>query len=885
MQIGGITSAATPRFNIHYGSFSKSRSSVNEQAVRDEMKLIQREIIKLRKALEAIHNPLRLKEITGAFQQAQSARALSSTDLDLINSSSFATLKSTEEINTTPTSYSTFEPDWTVSSAGVTIGGTYDGSNGAGTLTFRADREGTHGVDDLKIKVYAPDDSFIEDINIDKNDPIEQVYTLSNGLTLTLEEGELVKNNSLTVNVDDTVPTSFDPVNPGWSAASTAQPGITGIYNGDQGTGTLTFKVNNEGIHGEDDLQFKVYAPDGSFIENIDIDKNDPADQQYTLTNGLIFTLGAGEIVKDDTFTLDVYEAAPTDLNSYQPDWGGLGTSDAQATIEGTYDGSNGSGTLTFKVDQEGTHSVHNLRIRIYAPDDSFIEEININKNDPIDEQYALSNGLTLTLGNGDLIKEDIFTLDVTDSPPSVFTAFEPAWDGLFSDAQVTLDGTYDGSNGTGTFNFVVDKEGTHGTDDLKIKVYDPDGVFLENIDIKKEDAIDTQYTLSNGIILTLGNGDLLKGDTFTLTFNETIGSVVDPTKPFNGTGDNNPNLEAGFTVTDGSFDINGETINVSASDSINDVLDKINQSAAGVTATFDAVNEEVLLTQNTAGSVPTITMDSDTSGFIAAMKLDTALVVPGIDIDPDVPLAQIERFSSVQSGTFYINETAISLDVNADSLNDLIDRINSAEAGVTASLFQSPDLFSIVSNDINAELSLDSGGTGIFEALAITPASYEATARIGMEGAAGRKTMTKVRAEMIADKIKDAASSFNALFSNRKNINSELENLLQTYRDKLLTAVSEAFDSKSSVLKTKFGISFDFNSEFNNIFDFSALDKHDLVRTLTTDGNPVNELFFGRKNKDDDGLLEKLLTSVEDVESDLTDLLGPKGIFVDVTA
>ena len=34
-----------------------------------------------------------------------------------------------------------------------------------------------------------------------------------------------------------------------------------------------------------------------------------PIDQEYTLVNGLTLTLGAGDLVQNTTFTLDVYDA------------------------------------------------------------------------------------------------------------------------------------------------------------------------------------------------------------------------------------------------------------------------------------------------------------------------------------------------------------------------------------------------------------------------------------------------------------------------------------------------------------------------------------------------------------------------------------------------
>ena len=271
------------------------------------------------------------------------------------------------------------------------------------------------------------------------------------------------------------------------------------------------------------------------------------------------------------------------------------------------------------------------------------------------------------------------------------------------------------------TLTFKVDREGTHGVDDVKIKVFDANNQEIDLIDIKKEHPIDQQYTLSNGLIFTLGDGDLLKNTTFTVDVSDVVGSAVDPAKPLNGTRNNNPNLEYGLSVTDGSFELNGTTIDIYASETINAVLDRITQSDAGVSATFDAATETVVLTQKTLGSVPTIVLQNDTSGFLAAMKLESATPDPGTDGDREKPLADVARFSSVQSGLLSVNGIAIYVDVNVDSLNDVLGRINASGAGVTASLDGTAQRVTIISNVLSQELVLDSGGTGFFPALEIS--------------------------------------------------------------------------------------------------------------------------------------------------------------------
>jgi hypothetical protein len=283
-------------------------------------------------------------------------------------------------------------------------------------------------------------------------------------------------------------------------------------------------------------------------------------------------------------------------------------------------------------------------------------------------------------------------TLESTEEVNASTTAYSadaPEWTGS-STAQATISGEYDGSNGTDTLTFEVSRGGTHGSHNLNIKVYDSNNVEIDNINILKKEAVDTQYTLSNGLVLTLGEGDLSKNDSFTLEVYDNVEHAVDPDNPFNGTGADDPNLQSGLDVTSGSFEINGTTIAVQADDTLNSVLDKINQSDAGVTATFDAATEKVLPAQDTPGSTPDIVLSNDTSGFLAAAKLEGAVAIPGEDgvvtEDPSKPLAEVGLFSGVQSGSISVNGTSIGIDVGTDSLTDILDRITASTADVSAS-------------------------------------------------------------------------------------------------------------------------------------------------------------------------------------------------------
>ena len=474
-----------------------------------------------------------------------------------------------------------------------------------------------------------------------------------------------------------------------------------------------------------------------------------------------------------------------------------------------------------------------------------------------------------------------IESTEEVNTTPTSFSPFGPAWTGIgTSTALATIDGTYDGSNGTGTLTFEVEKGGVHGEDQLKIKVNKPDGSKLEDISIDKNDPIDKQYILQNGLVFTLGEGMLVKDDTFTVDVFDSAGSTVDPDKPLNGTRNDNPNLEDGLSVTDGSFQLNGVIIDIYANDTINTVLERITESDAGVSATFNAATETVLLTQKTPGSAYDIVLENDTSGFLAAMKLDGAGSIPGEDGELEKPLAEVERFSSVQSGTISINSVAVSIDVDADSLNDVLDRINASGAGVTASFDDAAQRVIIVSDDPSAELVLESGETGFFSALEISDGTYHPTQASG-----SRKGISQSHASQIAHAVEDVAEALNALFKETQS--GPTDAFLTQLREDIQSAISKSFDSEGSRFQTKFGVNFDFRSTARRIFDFSLSERSQLVSALT-DKNQVREvrrLFFGAPSLEEDGLVERLTSALKQAESDLKAKVRSAGLFLDVWA
>lgn len=82
-----------------------------------------------------------------------------------------------------------------------------------------------------------------------------------------------------------------------------------------------------------------------------------------------------------------------------------------------------------------------------------------------------------------------------------------------------------------------------------------------------------------------------------------------------------------------GAFKINGVSIAFSATDdSVQSVLDRINNSTAGVTASYDAVSDRFTLTNKTTGDMG-IAMEDVTGNFLAATGLSGGTLARGRDL------------------------------------------------------------------------------------------------------------------------------------------------------------------------------------------------------------------------------------------------------------
>jgi flagellar hook-associated protein 2 len=178
-----------------------------------------------------------------------------------------------------------------------------------------------------------------------------------------------------------------------------------------------------------------------------------------------------------------------------------------------------------------------------------------------------------------------------------------------------------------------------------------------------------------------------------------------------------------------GTFSINGVQFTVDpATDSLDTILANITASAAGVAASYDAGTDSVIIENTAPGDTSVINFGAqgDTSNFLSAIAVTGATQSTGgsgsttvsstrhlgaLDTTKTLSAASFAN-GAVTAGSFSINGVSISVDPDADSIIEVIERINSSDANVTASYDANSDTIRVVSNTLGSR-GVRFGGAG----------------------------------------------------------------------------------------------------------------------------------------------------------------------------
>ncbi|MBI2815134.1 MAG: flagellar filament capping protein FliD [Opitutae bacterium] len=199
--------------------------------------------------------------------------------------------------------------------------------------------------------------------------------------------------------------------------------------------------------------------------------------------------------------------------------------------------------------------------------------------------------------------------------------------------------------------------------------------------------------------------------------------------------------LPVATAVTAGTFTVNGQQVTVALTDSLSQVFTAISTATGGaVTAGYSNTTDQITLS---SASEIILGAANDTSNFLSAMKLannGTGAVASSGQLgvlDPAATVANARLKTAITAvdgsgnGSFTINGTTISYNVNTDALGAILTRINQSAAGVTAAYDAAGDRVTLTNNvtgDIGLTVSETAGG--LLGALGLTPAGGGTLAR-----------------------------------------------------------------------------------------------------------------------------------------------------------
>ena len=461
-----------------------------------------------------------------------------------------------------------------------------------------------------------------------------------------------------------------------------------------------------------------------------------------------------------------------------------------------------------------------------------------------------------IATGQADLSVDPAYsTLTSTEEMNTTATFYEPhhpGWDGPQSTAPIEVTGTYDGRYGDTTLEFRATQTRTVGSNkSIKLNVYDGN----TKVDSISWGAWQTgTRTTKAGLTVDLGSagGYLQKNESFFVDVYDTVGTDLDTDETFDTL-----ESEVESAISDGSFELNGVTIQVFADDTLEDVIDRIDSSGAGVTASVQG--DLFTLTRDEYGELD-ISVGSDTSGFLAAVKLSTAVVDLGRPDDVwTTPIGEVDAFQGVTNGSFVINDETFTIDTATDSLQDILDDINSSGAGVVADLDLDTGTLTLRSLEAGGIVDLQDT-TGFFDAFEIDNDRY-----VGKEGGA----LPGYKRREVAEILEKVVEDLNTLLVEHGI--DELKGLKQS--------ITEHFDDDD--LDSGWGLDLDLKGE-------STLSSEDLDRALVLRPEDVFETLLGQERgtvETQTGLLESMVAALATLEEDLGARHGYTGLLFDRAA
>jgi hypothetical protein len=466
----------------------------------------------------------------------------------------------------------------------------------------------------------------------------------------------------------------------------------------------------------------------------------------------------------------------------------------------------------------------------------------------------------TVTLSSTEELSTQTTTLDTR----------SPAYGVVLSTASASIHGTYTGTSDVEweikpaeEVSFTVEQDS-----DYSFEVY-IDGTLSSTFTVPGGTAAGDRISMGDGLEISFTEGNVFKNDSITFNTLTGLDLTAQTDVAFNESIDYTL-LDS--EITSGSFDVNGVTITVSDTDSIDDVIASINASTAGVAAEYNSVTDEVILSTDDGSS---IVVENDTSGFLAAMKLDTAVEERIESGEAGQRVEDVSALSGITSGSFEINGITFTVDTNTDSLQDIIDVVNASSAGATMTYSDSFGYLKIQSTVRTDNLTVQNDTTGLFAAFGIEEGVHKPEK--------GRGIRREVVDDLV-DRMQKAASLLNKLSATVVN-EGVMGTSVMNARNTLRTAIKNNLsDVDRPVIRTSIGITAYVQEDSAlGLLQLGERGSRTLREELQKNPAATLEVLFG--SEEEAGLVDAVLRTMDTVQSSLTRQYGSVGILLDIEA
>ncbi|MBI4026699.1 MAG: flagellar filament capping protein FliD [Verrucomicrobia bacterium] len=212
------------------------------------------------------------------------------------------------------------------------------------------------------------------------------------------------------------------------------------------------------------------------------------------------------------------------------------------------------------------------------------------------------------------------------------------------------------------------------------------------------------------------------------------VASAIDPTALLNA------DAAYGSSLTLGTFTVNGATVTIDGTDTVNSALAKISAATGGVvTGVYNAGPDTITLTS----SGPNLILGgaNDTSNFLSRSRLytptpasitTTSLTSMGtIDTTKVIGTAgsRVAGFAGLTTGTITVNGVSVNVDKDVDTLQNVLDRITASTAGVYATYDSIEDRIVLTSKTTGSiGISVADGSSNFASSLKLTSAASQTT-------------------------------------------------------------------------------------------------------------------------------------------------------------